>query len=101
MPRSSRPAASWLLEKPGRRAGQAIGRSPYMQSVCVEDGASHIGAMVDVEIVGLGPNSLRGRVVTPTSQVLGENRVRRTARDIAGEHSNRQNDELGLALGES
>jgi tRNA-2-methylthio-N6-dimethylallyladenosine synthase len=70
-----------LLEKPGRRPGQAIGRSPYMQSVCVEDGASYIGAVADVGIVGLGPNSLRGRIVTPPSQVLGENRLRLAAHE--------------------
>ena len=63
-----------LLEKPGRRSGQAIGRSPYMQSVCVENGAQHIGELVDVEIVGLGPNALRGLVTRP-SQNFGENRA--------------------------
>ena len=61
-----------LLEKAGRYAGQAIGRSPYMQSVCVEDGAPLIGAIADVAIVSVGPNSLRGRVVTPTSHILDE-----------------------------
>jgi tRNA-2-methylthio-N6-dimethylallyladenosine synthase len=74
-----------LLEKPGRRAGQAIGRSPYMQSVCVEDGAPHIGALVDVEIVGLGPNALRG-VVTRPSQNLGENPGRWAARPTVDGH---------------
>jgi tRNA-2-methylthio-N6-dimethylallyladenosine synthase len=63
-----------LLEKPGRRAGQAIGRSPYMQSVCVEGGASHIGAIADVAIADVGPNSLRGRIVARASHSLDENR---------------------------
>jgi tRNA-2-methylthio-N6-dimethylallyladenosine synthase len=76
---------SVLLEKPGRRAGQAIGRSPYMQSVCVEDGAPHIGALVDVEIVGLGPNALRG-VVTSPSQNLGENHGRWAAHSTVDDH---------------
>jgi tRNA-2-methylthio-N6-dimethylallyladenosine synthase len=59
---------SVLFEKPGRREGQAIGRSPYMQAVLVEGPPSLIGAMAEVEIVGVGPNSLRGRVVSPASQ---------------------------------
>jgi tRNA-2-methylthio-N6-dimethylallyladenosine synthase len=56
-----------LFDKPGRREGQAIGRSPYMQSVLVEGPLSLIGAMAEVEIVAVGQNSLRGRIVSPTS----------------------------------
>ncbi len=56
-----------LFEKPGRHEGQVIGRSPYMQAVFAEGPSSLIGAMVEVEIVNVGPNSLRGRVVSPTS----------------------------------
>jgi tRNA-2-methylthio-N6-dimethylallyladenosine synthase len=58
-----------LLEKPGRHAGQLVGRSPYMQAVHVTiDDASRggrkpgIGSIVPVEIVGAGPHSLEGRV---------------------------------------
>ena len=51
-----------LFDKPGRRPGQFIGRSPYMQSVHAHGEADMIGALVEVEIVGVGPNSLRGRV---------------------------------------
>ena len=54
---------SVLFEKLGRHERQAVGRSPYMQPVCVDGPASLVGAMADVEIVGVGPNSLRGRVV--------------------------------------
>jgi tRNA-2-methylthio-N6-dimethylallyladenosine synthase len=56
-----------LLEKPGRRHGQVVGRSPYMQAVLAEGPLSLIGAMVDIEIVDTGPNSLRGRIVSPAS----------------------------------
>ena len=56
-----------LFEKPGRHAGQVIGRSPAMQAVFAEGPPSLIGAIVDVEIVGLRPNSLQGRIVSPTS----------------------------------
>ncbi|HEX2590127.1 MAG TPA: radical SAM protein, partial [Rhizomicrobium sp.] len=51
---------SILFEKPGRHAGQAIGRSPYLQPVHV-DGAAHlIGQLRDVRIEAVLPNSLKG-----------------------------------------
>jgi tRNA-2-methylthio-N6-dimethylallyladenosine synthase len=56
-----------LFEKPGRREGQVIGRSPYMQAVFTPGPLSLIGAMVEVEIVAAGPNSLQGRIVSHTS----------------------------------
>jgi tRNA-2-methylthio-N6-dimethylallyladenosine synthase len=49
-----------LLEKPGRRAGQLVGRSPYMQSVHVEVKTEKMGEIVVVKIVDAGPNSLSG-----------------------------------------
>jgi tRNA-2-methylthio-N6-dimethylallyladenosine synthase len=57
-----------LFEKPGRHEGQVIGRSPYMQAVFAEGPLSLVGAIVDVEIVDLRPNSLQGRLVSPASQ---------------------------------
>jgi tRNA-2-methylthio-N6-dimethylallyladenosine synthase len=56
-----------LFDRPGRRPGQIVGRSPYMQSVRAEGDASRIGAMTSVEIVGLGANTLIGRIVAPAS----------------------------------
>jgi len=56
-----------LFDRPGRRPGQIVGRSPYMQSVRAEGEAKWIGAMASVEIVGLGANTLIGRIVAPTS----------------------------------
>jgi tRNA-2-methylthio-N6-dimethylallyladenosine synthase len=56
-----------LFDKPGRRPGQIVGRSPYMQSVRAEGEASRVGAMASVEIVGLGANTLIGRLVAPAS----------------------------------
>lgn len=51
-----------LFEKKGRYAGQAIGRSPYLQSVHVE-GADHLlGQIVPVEILSGAQNSLNGRL---------------------------------------
>ena len=49
-----------LFEKAGRRPGQAIGRSPYLQSVWVENAIDRIGTIAPVHIVGAGPNSLIG-----------------------------------------
>jgi tRNA-2-methylthio-N6-dimethylallyladenosine synthase len=51
-----------LFERPGRRVGQWIGRSPYLQSVYVEADASLIGQMRAVEIIEAGPNSLAGHL---------------------------------------
>ncbi|MCT7374330.1 tRNA (N6-isopentenyl adenosine(37)-C2)-methylthiotransferase MiaB [Chelativorans salis] len=47
-----------LLEKPGREAGQLVGRSPWLQPVIVDDGAGEIGDIVEVRIRQAGPNSL-------------------------------------------
>jgi tRNA-2-methylthio-N6-dimethylallyladenosine synthase len=56
-----------LFEKPGKREGQVIGRSPYMQAVVAHGPPSLIGAMVEVDIVAAGPNSLQGQIVSPAS----------------------------------
>ena len=47
-----------LFERPGRHAGQAIGRSPYLQSVHAEGADRLIGAIVPVRITGAAHNSL-------------------------------------------
>jgi tRNA-2-methylthio-N6-dimethylallyladenosine synthase len=51
-----------LLEKPGRRPGQLIGRSPWLQAVHVDADAAAIGTIVAVEITATGANSLAGRL---------------------------------------
>ena len=48
-----------LLERTGRKPGQRIGKSPWLQSVHVETEAA-IGDLLEVEIVSAGPNSLAG-----------------------------------------
>jgi tRNA-2-methylthio-N6-dimethylallyladenosine synthase len=53
-----------LFEKLGRRRGQLIGRSPYLQSVHAEAPAEMLGRIVPVEISAFGPNSLAG-VIRP------------------------------------
>ena len=56
-----------LFEKPGRRRGQAIGRSPYLQPVHVEDALTNMGEIHDVVIEAVLPNSLKGRLARPTA----------------------------------
>ena len=48
-----------LIERRGKRPGQMIGRSPWLQSVHVETDAPP-GALLDVTLVAAGPNSLTG-----------------------------------------
>jgi tRNA-2-methylthio-N6-dimethylallyladenosine synthase len=55
-----------LFDRPGRRPGQLIGRSPYLQSVHAEAAPELIGTIVPVEISAFGPNSLTG-VIRPKS----------------------------------
>ena len=50
---------SVLLERTGRKPGQLIGKSPWLQSVHLETNAA-IGDLIDVEILSAGPNSLGG-----------------------------------------
>ena len=50
-----------LIERKGRRPGQMIGRTPWLQSVHVETSAP-AGTMLDVTLVSAGPNSLAGAV---------------------------------------
>ena len=49
-----------LLEKPGRNAGQLIGRSPWLQSVVIDGGEAEIGDLVRVRITDAATNSLAG-----------------------------------------
>jgi tRNA-2-methylthio-N6-dimethylallyladenosine synthase len=49
-----------LFDSRGRKQGQAIGRSPYLQSVHAEGAASLIGRIVEVRIEEAQPNSLKG-----------------------------------------
>jgi len=54
-----------LFERAGRRSGQIIGRSPYLQAVHVQGGVEHVGQRLDVEILAAGPNSLTGSIRDP------------------------------------
>jgi tRNA-2-methylthio-N6-dimethylallyladenosine synthase len=52
-----------LFEKQGRRAGQLIGRSPYLQSVFAEADPSVLGRIVQVKISAALPHSLSGQIL--------------------------------------
>ena len=52
-----------LIEKPGRKPGQLVGKSPWLQSVHVFADGARIGDMIEVDIVSAGPNSLAGEWV--------------------------------------
>jgi tRNA-2-methylthio-N6-dimethylallyladenosine synthase len=54
-----------LFERPGRRAGQLVGRSPYMQAVHADAGGDCLNRIVGVEIESAGANSLAARLVGP------------------------------------
>ncbi|MBZ8133726.1 tRNA (N6-isopentenyl adenosine(37)-C2)-methylthiotransferase MiaB [Afifella sp. IM 167] len=47
-----------LLERPGRRPGQLVGRSPFLQAVNVDAPGRSIGEIVPVVVESLGSNSL-------------------------------------------
>jgi tRNA-2-methylthio-N6-dimethylallyladenosine synthase len=48
-----------LIERKGKREGQMIGRSPWLQSVHVET-AAQPGELLEVTLVAAGPNSMTG-----------------------------------------
>jgi tRNA-2-methylthio-N6-dimethylallyladenosine synthase len=53
-----------LFEKPGRRPGQMLGKSPWLQSVHADGAPRLVNRIVDVRITGALPNSLSGEIVT-------------------------------------
>ncbi|MGH2341577.1 tRNA (N6-isopentenyl adenosine(37)-C2)-methylthiotransferase MiaB [Segnochrobactraceae bacterium EtOH-i3] len=58
-----------LVEKPGRKPGQLVGRSPYLQPVVIEAASPEIiGRIVPVRISARGPNSLAGTLASPDAR---------------------------------
>jgi tRNA-2-methylthio-N6-dimethylallyladenosine synthase len=55
-----------LFEKPGRHSRQAVGRSPYLQPVHVDDAHDLMGQIHAVKIAAALPNSLRGILAEPS-----------------------------------
>ena len=56
-----------LAEKPGRHAGQQLGRSPYLQPVHFDAAPDVIGQIIEIEITGATKTSLAGRRVHPAA----------------------------------
>jgi tRNA-2-methylthio-N6-dimethylallyladenosine synthase len=56
-----------LIDRVGRKPGQMIGKSPWLQSVFVETDAQ-IGDMIDVRLTAALPNSLAGELVATCKQ---------------------------------
>lgn len=52
-----------LLEKPGRKPGQLVGRSPWLQPVNIDAKGSEIGDIIRVRITDAGPNSLFAQAI--------------------------------------
>ncbi len=53
-----------LFTREGRQNGQSLGKTPYLQSVYVEQGGELINRLVDVTITGAYANSLKGEVTS-------------------------------------
>jgi len=53
-----------LYEKPGRRAGQMVGKSEHLMAVHVEDPAGMTGQLVRARVTAAAPNSLAAVPVT-------------------------------------
>jgi len=76
-----------LFTGKGRKPGQLIGRSPYLQPVHATVPVEFIGAIHDVEIVQTGANSLSGQCITPdqhkesapAAHIIEHNQERATA----------------------
>jgi tRNA-2-methylthio-N6-dimethylallyladenosine synthase len=56
-----------LLERPGRKPGQLIGKTPWLQSAVVSIPGAVIGDIVTVEIVGAMPNSVEAVPFNPAA----------------------------------
>jgi tRNA-2-methylthio-N6-dimethylallyladenosine synthase len=53
-----------LVEKPGRKPGQMVGRSPYLTAVHFDAATDQVGRILPVRIVAAEPNSLGGALAT-------------------------------------
>ncbi len=56
-----------LVEKPARKFGQLVGRSPYLQSVHIMATSDLIGSVVPVRITSTGTYSLNGEIADQAS----------------------------------
>jgi tRNA-2-methylthio-N6-dimethylallyladenosine synthase len=68
-----------LFERAGRHDGQIVGRTPYLQALHAHAPESWIGAVREVRVVAMGPNSLAGSPAAETDTVLATARERISA----------------------
>jgi tRNA-2-methylthio-N6-dimethylallyladenosine synthase len=54
-----------LFERSGRKPGQLVGRSPYLQPVHAEASEAWLGRIAPTTIISAGPNSLAGVIKSP------------------------------------
>ncbi len=57
-----------LLERPGRKPGQLIGKTPWLQSAVVEVPGARIGDLITVDIVAGHENSVEAVPVSPVQE---------------------------------
>ena len=57
-----------LFDRSGRRPGQLVGRSPFLQAVHVDAPEHRFGALARVEVTQAGPNSLSATLVEDIGQ---------------------------------
>ena len=63
-------ATQMLIDRPGKLAGQMLGKSPWLQSVHIVDPELKIGDLVDVTLTAAGPVSLTGvHALQPISSI--------------------------------
>lgn len=56
-----------LLSREGRKEGQAVGKTPYLQSVVLENAGKNIGKMASVKITEAFANSVKGELLAGNS----------------------------------
>jgi tRNA-2-methylthio-N6-dimethylallyladenosine synthase len=61
-----------LFDRPGRKPGQVLGRSPWLQPVHVEHAAHLIGQIREVHIESASSNSLKGTLLRAPTRGLAE-----------------------------
>jgi tRNA-2-methylthio-N6-dimethylallyladenosine synthase len=58
-----------LFDRPGRRPGQLLGRSPFLQAVHATVPTERLGTLADVRITGAHANSLSGTLVAESGEL--------------------------------
>ena len=62
-----------LLEKPGKKDGQLVGKSPYLQSIYVNSKMNKIGDLLKLKIISTTKNSLEGKLIKKSFEESNKN----------------------------